>query len=69
MDDAGVKIVREALETQLKDEDFSRAVGRTVRRNEMDFKRYIEIIGEVRDMALSESITLEEAAKRIVTRD
>ena len=65
MDDEGRSIVREALDTQLRNEDFDRAVGRAVRRRKLDFKKYIEVIGELREMAQAQSINAEEAARRI----
>ena len=69
MDDEGLSIVREALDTQLREEEFSRAVGRTVRRRNLDFKRYLEVIGEVRELAQSQSVSLEDAARKIVSKD
>lgn len=65
MDEEGLGIVREALETQLRDEDFDRAVGRTVRRRHLDFKKYVEVMGELRELAQTQSITPEEAARRL----
>jgi len=69
MDDEGLSIVREALETQLREEDFNRAVGRAVRRRKLDFKKYIEVVGEVRELAQAQSISLEDAARKIVSKD
>lgn len=68
MDDAGLMIVREALDTQLRNEDFDRAVGRTVRRRNLEFKKYIEVISELRELAKAESVSVEEAARRLVSR-
>ncbi len=65
MDDEGRSIVREALETQLRDEDIARAVGRTVRRRNLNFKKYIDIVSEIREAARSESISVDEAARRL----
>jgi len=67
MDDEGLKIVREALDTQLREEDFDRAVGRTVRRRNLDFKKYIQVMGELRELARSEGISIEEAARRLLS--
>ncbi len=65
MDDEGRSIVREALETQLRDEDIARAVGRTVRRRNLNFKKYIDIVSEIREAARAESISVDEAARRL----
>jgi len=69
MDDEGLSILKEALDTQLKNEDFDRAVGRTVRRRKLDFKKYIEVMGEVRELAKVQSIGIEDAARSILSRD
>lgn len=65
MDDEGRSIIREALETQLRDEDIARAVGRTVRRRNLNFKKYIDIVSEMREAARAESISVDEAARRL----
>ena len=69
MDDEGLSILKEALDTKLKNEDFDRAVGRTVRRRKLDFKKYVEVIGEVRELAKVQSIGIEDAARSILSRD
>ena len=68
MDDEGLKIIHEALDTQLRNEDFERAVGRTVRRRNLEFKKYVEVVGELRELALAESVTPEDAARKLLSR-
>ncbi len=68
MDDEGRSILREALDTQLRDEEFHRSVGRTVRRRNLDFKKYIQIVGELRELAESNSLSLEEAARKLAPK-
>ena len=68
MDEEGLRILREALDTQLRSEDFDRAVGRTVRRRSLDFKKYVEMIGELRELAASDKVTVEEAAKLLLAK-
>ena len=69
MDQEGLSIVREALDTQLREEDFDRAVGRTVRRRKLDFKKYVEVVGELRELAQAQSVSIEDAARKLVSRD
>ncbi len=69
MDEEGLSIVREALEAQLRSEDIDRAIGRTVRRRKLDFKKYIEVIGELRDLAKADSTTVEVAARKIISKE
>jgi hypothetical protein len=68
MDDEGLRIIREALDTQLRGEDLDRAVGRTVRRRNQDFKKYVEVIGELREMARADSVSVEEVARRLLSK-
>jgi hypothetical protein len=66
MDSSQLDVLREALETQQRKETFERALGRAVRRHDMDFSIYVQITAQVRDLALSNSIPLETAARRIL---
>jgi hypothetical protein len=66
MDDEGLAIIREALDTQLRNEDFDRAVGRTVRRRNLDFKKYLQVMGELRELAQGDSVSVEEAARKLI---
>jgi hypothetical protein len=66
MDSSRLEILREALETQQRKETFERALGRAVRRHDMDFSVYVQMVSEVRDMALSNSVPMETAAHRLL---
>jgi hypothetical protein len=66
MDSSQLDILREALEIQQRKETFERALGRAIRRHDVDFSVYVQMVAEVRDMALSNSVPLETAARRLL---
>ena len=66
MDSSQLEILREALEIQQRKETFERALGRAVRRRDLDFSVYVQMVAEVRDLALSNSVPLETAVRRIL---
>jgi hypothetical protein len=66
MDSSQLDILREALEIQQRKETFERALGRAIRRHDVDFSVYVQMVAEVRDLALSNSVPLETAARRLL---
>jgi len=66
MDSSQLDILREALEIQQRKETFERALGRAVRRHDVDFSVYVQMVAEIRDLALSNSVPLETAARRLL---
>jgi hypothetical protein len=66
MDSLQLEILREALEIQQRKETFERALGRVVRRHDLDFSVYVQMVAAVRDVALSNSVPLETAARRLL---
>jgi len=69
MEPALLDILREALANRQRKETLERAIGKAVRRNNLDFGIYIKIIGELREMANKEQKTPEDIAKNIVSED
>ena len=67
MDSSQLEILREALEIQQRKETFERALGRAVRRHDVDFSVYVQMVAEIRDLALSNSVPLETAARRLLS--
>lgn len=66
MDSELVDILKEALETRQRKEELDRAVGRAVRRRNLDFKVYVQIMSEVRDLSNSEKMDRVDAARKLV---
>ncbi len=65
MDQAIKDVLIEAARTRQRKEPAERAVGRAVRRRGMDYGFYIAAMSDLRDMAASEKIEVEEALKRL----
>jgi hypothetical protein len=66
MDPSRLDILREALEIQRRKEPFERALGRAVRRHDLDFSIYVQMVAEIRDLALSNRVPLETAARKLL---
>jgi hypothetical protein len=66
MDSSQLEILKEALEIQRRKETFERALGRAIRRRDVDFSVYVLMVAEVRDRAISDSVPLETAARRLL---
>ena len=58
-------LLAEAVKDLHKAETIERAVSRIVRRHGGTYPEYLEIIGEVRDLARKEKITPLQAARKI----
>ncbi|HUV61221.1 MAG TPA: hypothetical protein VMW71_03525 [Thermoplasmata archaeon] len=65
MDQAIKEVLIEAARTRQRKEPVERAVGRAVRRRGMDYQSYIAAISELRDLAASEEIEVDEALKKL----
>ncbi len=66
MDAERLKILREALDIRQRKEDLERAIGRAVRKNNLDFKVYLEIVDELRESAARDKTSIEAAASRLL---
>jgi hypothetical protein len=63
MDPETASIVKEAVETRLRNETIERAIGRAVRRRGLDFSRYIQVMSAVRELASEKKLSADEAAE------
>jgi hypothetical protein len=69
MDPEDVDILREAVQTRQRKEELERAVGRTVRRRNLDFQKYVRVIADLRDLAAGKKISLEEAVTYLLSEE
>jgi len=69
MDPEDVDILREAVQTRQRKEELERAVGRTVRRRNLDFQKYARVIADLRDLAAGKNISLEEAVAFLLSEE
>jgi hypothetical protein len=68
LDKRDKEVLRNALKDRHKNETFERALGRAIRKDRGDFKRYIKVISDVRELAHKKNIGVLEAA-RIISKD
>jgi hypothetical protein len=59
-------VLRAALKGKKEKESFESALGRAIRKEGGDFKRYIELIGKVREYADLKKFDLVKAAEMLV---
>ena len=69
MEPALLDILREALATKQRKETLERAIGKAVRRNNLDFGVYIKITSELRELAEKGQLDPEEIAKSLVSEN
>jgi len=62
-------VLRETVKSQLRKEEFEKALGRTVRNKNLEFKDYVEIITELREVANSDGTSLEDAARKLLGQE
>ena len=68
LDEKDKEVLRNALADRQKNETLERALGRAIRKDQGDFKRYIKVISDVRELAIEKNIGVLEAA-RILAKD
>ncbi len=72
MDKKGKKLVEQALRNQRPHERYHKALSRTVsntKQGKEGYKRYLDLIDEVREVAEEEDLEIEESAKKIIGKD
>jgi hypothetical protein len=69
MEPALLAVLSEAVKTRQRKEELERSVGRALRRREMDFKFYVQMMSELRGVARSDEISLDDAAKKLLSQN
>lgn len=69
MDLERLEILREALETRQRKEELERAVGRAIRRRNLEFKIYIDILSELREASRRDKVSLDDAARKLLEKE
>jgi uncharacterized protein with ATP-grasp and redox domains len=67
MEPALLDILREALASKQRKESLERAIGKAVRRNNLDFGVYIKIMSELRELSKKGQLNLEDIAENLVS--
>lgn len=68
MEPALLDVLGEAVKTRQRKEELERSIGRALRRRDMDFKLYVQIMSELRDVAAREDISLDDAARKLLSQ-
>jgi len=66
MEPEQLEVIRDALEHMRDREELEQAIGRTVRKRGLSFEFYIQLMGEIRELARREGVSVEKAAKRLL---
>ena len=66
MDGEHLDVLADAVKIQQRKEDLERAIGRSVRKANKTFGFYVEIMSELRELAKSRKVDLDEAAKSVL---
>jgi len=61
-----LEVLREAVETRQRKEELERSIGRALRRHEFDFKIYVKMTSELREMADKQGTSFDDAAREIL---
>jgi uncharacterized protein with ATP-grasp and redox domains len=69
MEPALLDILREALATRQRKETLERAIGKAVRRNNLDFGVYIKITSELRKLSEKGKVSPEDIAQSLVSEN
>ena len=69
MEPALLDILREALATKQRKETLERAIGKAVRRNNLDFGVYIKITSELRELSEKGKVSPEDIAENLVSEN
>ncbi len=69
MDAEGLETLREALRVKQRKEELERAVGRAARNRGHDFRYYIDLVSELRDLASKKGISLDRAAESLLEEE
>ena len=68
MEPALLDVLGEAVKTRQRKEELERAIGRALRRRDMDFKLYVQMMSELREVALHDGVSLDDAVKKLLSQ-
>ena len=61
-----LSVLREAVKIRQRKEELDRAIGRALRRRQMNFDVYVKIMSELRELAKDEKISVDDAATKLL---
>ena len=63
-----LEILREAVETRQRKEDLDRSIGRALRRHDMDFRAFVKMTSELRELAGKKDVSIDDAANELLAQ-
>jgi hypothetical protein len=64
-----IDVLREAVRIRHRKEELERAIGRALRRREMDFDAYVRLVSELREGAAVSKVSVEDFAKKVLAEN
>ena len=59
--------MRKAIDSMRKKDIFEKVLGREMRRQGLDYKAYVRVIGDIRERARKDKVDLVIAAKKLLS--
>jgi len=69
MDKERLAVVREAQRIRQRKEELERAIGRAVRKSGRDFQYYVETVSELRALADSKGVSIDQVAEGLLAEE
>ena len=69
MDKGRLEVLREAQRIRQRKEELERAIGRAVRRSGHDFQYYLATISELRELAASRGVSIDQVAESLLKEE
>jgi hypothetical protein len=66
MDKGRLEVLREAQRIRQRKEELERAIGRAVRRSGHDFQYYLATLSELRELAASKRVSIDQVAEGLL---
>ena len=63
-----LEILREAVETRQRKEDLDRSIGRALRRHDMDFRAFVKMTSELRELAGKKDVSIDDAVNELLAQ-
>ena len=68
MDQGRLEVLREARKIRQRKEELERAIGRAVRKSGRDFQYYVDTISELRELAASKGVSIDQVAEKLLMK-
>jgi len=61
-------ILKEAIETRQRKEELDRSIGRALRRHDMNFKEFVMMTSELRELSGKKGISIDDLARELLSQ-